>query len=102
MIGGDYVDALKNEISSHGLGEVEHWPGRKVGEVRRQIPRHTRLVVILCDYINHKLSAKVRENAYSRGLPVVFCRRSVADVREKLLRLRQSGVLDVSGGQWKR
>ncbi|ANQ85564.1 DUF2325 domain-containing protein [Azoarcus olearius] len=89
VVGADRVDAIRAELeqAAHlGVTRTEHWSGRQVGDNRRQIPGDTRLVVVLCDRINHDLLYSVRRQAASRGLPVVYCRHSLVDMRDKLAR----------------
>ncbi|PKO82722.1 MAG: hypothetical protein CVU19_00320 [Betaproteobacteria bacterium HGW-Betaproteobacteria-13] len=87
IVGADKVRALRNELEqfpSIGVQRTEHWSGRHVGDVRRQIPSDTGVVIVLCDRVNHDLLFSVRRQAASRGLPVVYCRHSVIDMRDKL------------------
>ncbi len=93
IVGGDYVKHLKEEITVHGLDAVEHWNGRKVGDGRRPIPRDTKVVLIMCDYVSHGISCKVKKEAHRQNLPVVYCKRSLGEVRKKLQRLEDQGIL---------
>lgn len=89
VVGADRVDAIRAELeqSAHlGVTRTEHWSGRQVGDNRRAIPSDTRFVVVLCDRINHDLLYSVRRQAESRGVPVVYCRHSLVDMRDKLAR----------------
>ncbi len=83
LIGGDYVDPIKQVLSSEGLDTTDHWTGRKPGDLKKSIPNDTGVVIVLTDYINHGLMNKIRTDSSKRGLPVLFCRRTVQDVREK-------------------
>lgn len=53
IVGGDYIESLKQELSDHGVERVEHWVGRKVGDLKRTIPSVTRIVVVLLNYVSH-------------------------------------------------
>ncbi|ENO84509.1 hypothetical protein C666_17195 [Thauera linaloolentis 47Lol = DSM 12138] len=91
MVGADRVDAIRNELfqSEHlGITCAEHWSGRHVHENRKPIPIDTRVVVVLCNRVSHDLLYSIKRQATSRGLPVVFCRHSVVDLRDKLSRAR--------------
>jgi len=95
VVGADRVDAIRAELerTAHlGVSRTEHWSGRHVGDKRRPIPIDTRLVVVLCDRINHDLLYSVRRQAASRGLPVVYCRHSLVDMRDKLARVVPSAA----------
>ena len=84
IVGGDYVEPLKREIRAHGHANVEHWDGRKAGYTRKSIPGGTRLIVILIDYISHSLLIALKHQASRNNVPLVFCRRSMNDLRRKL------------------
>ena len=88
IVGADRVDTIRAEIMrvgpQLGIEKVDHWPGRKVSESRRAIPSRTRLVVFVCDRANHMLMKNVRKQAEDLGIPMVFCRHSVLEVRERL------------------
>ncbi|BCT66915.1 DUF2325 domain-containing protein [Nitrosospira sp. NRS527] len=87
IIGGDYIETLRRELLAHGLRRVEHWDGRQPRVTRRAIPVSARLVVILHDYVSHGVSNALKQQAYRRDIPLVFCRSSTHDLRQKLERL---------------
>lgn len=90
VVGADKVKAIRAELEQLprlGVTQTEHWSGRQVGDVRRAIPSNTAMVVVLCDRVNHDLLYSVRRQASSRGLPVVYCRHSLVDMRAKLARM---------------
>ena len=93
IVGGDYIKPLEKVIADRGLRRVEHWTGRKKGDMKRTVPADTRVVVLLCDYLCHSLAKKVRGDAERLGLPVIYCRRSVGEFCEKLDRLLDSGAV---------
>jgi hypothetical protein len=84
IVGGDYVKPIEKIIAGKGIRRIEHWNGRKKGDIRKTFPKSTGLVVLLCDYLNHCLAGKVREDAERLGLPVLYCRRSLGQFSEKL------------------
>lgn len=101
VVGADRVDAIRAELerAAHlGVSRTEHWSGRHVADKRRPIPIDTRLVVVLCDRINHDLLYSVRRQAASRGLPVVYCRHSLVDMRDKLARVVPSATECAAAG----
>ena len=84
IVGGDYVQTLKRELLAHGATRVEHWDGRQSRFAKRTIPCSARLVVILCDYVNHSVSNALKQQANKLGVPLVFCRSSAHELRRKL------------------
>jgi len=84
IVGGDYVASFKHLISTQRHARVEHWSGRKKGFNQRSLPNETRLVVVICDYVSHSLANSVKEKADRSGIPLVFCHRSINELRHKL------------------
>ncbi|MDP1559286.1 MAG: DUF2325 domain-containing protein [Nitrosomonas sp.] len=86
IVGGDYVTSLKHQISTQRHARIEHWSGRETkGFNQRSLPNETRLVVVICDYVSHSLANSVKEKASRSGIPLVFCHRSVNELKHKLL-----------------
>ena len=88
IVGADRIDTIRAEIlrvaGRFGIRHVNHWPGRKASESRRNIPQRTGLIVFVCDRANHMMMKNVRKQAESLGIPMVFCRHSATEVRERL------------------
>lgn len=84
IVGADYVDPMKKALAQEGYGVVEHWTGRKVSDSRREVSHDTALLLVLTEYVSHPLLKHVRDEAARLGLPVVYARYAVSDVRSKL------------------
>jgi hypothetical protein len=84
IIGGDYVEQIADELSSYGYSRVEHWNGRKQGDTRRSIPSNVDLVLVLTDYTSHPLLKHLKQETQRLGVAVVYSRRSLVEVRQKL------------------
>jgi len=96
VVGADRIETIRSELlqSRHlGITRTDHWSGRQVGDNRRAIPIDTRFVVVVCDRVNHDLLYSVKRQAASRGLPMVYCRHSLVDLRDKLMRMFADGSL---------
>lgn len=92
IVGADRVDSIRAEINRRAAetgrhGAIDHWDGRKAGDSRREIPNDTQLVVIVCDRASHMLMRSVRSQAQRRKIPVVFCRHSAIELRQRLCEL---------------
>lgn len=85
IVGGDYVESLKRQVAAQGYTEIEHWNGRKKGFLNRSISGHTRLIVMVCDYVNHSLANTLKSKAQRKGIPLIYCRHSTHELRFKLL-----------------
>ena len=96
IVGGDRINSYRDYLLSQGYGPVLHWDGRKNSACHRTIPSGTRLLVIMVDQVNHGLATKMRRVADELDLPVVFSRRSIAQLGEAISRFRQgSGAAPV-------
>lgn len=84
IVGADYIDPMKKALAASGYRTIEHWTGRKVGDTRKEIPQHADLIVVLTEYVSHGLLRHVRDESARLGVPVLYCRYSVSDVRQKL------------------
>jgi hypothetical protein len=92
IVGADRVEPIREELqrASHfGITRTEHWSGRKVGDVRRAVSDDTRLIVVICDRINHKLLDHVRKQAARLGVPTLYSRHSLVEIRGKLEALQR-------------
>ena len=76
IVGGDNVEAIKDELQAQGIHKVTHWNGRKHGDKHYVIPGNTELIVVLVNYVNHSLSCKVKREAKRLNLPVIYSRNS--------------------------
>lgn len=76
IIGGDRVDSIRQELLARGESDIAHWPGRKHGERRQTIPKNTRRIVILTDYVNHSLAGIIKKEARRLDIPICFTKNS--------------------------
>jgi len=91
IVGGDYVESLKKAMSDRGMERIEHWNGRKPGDLHKTLPKGTELIVILYDFLSHCMLKKVNANAADSGIPVIHCRRSLGQLCSKLDEMDLSG-----------
>lgn len=74
IVGGDRIKSVRQALERQGIDEVTHWSGRKPGDSKHPIPRNTELVVILIDWISHALAEKVKRDARTLGMQVLYAR----------------------------
>lgn len=85
IVGGDNLGNLTQELEEQGCQEIIHWEGRKKAAVKKKIPAKVDVVVVLHDFVSHDLMSTIKEKAKKLKLPMVFSKRSVADIKGKLL-----------------
>lgn len=76
IVGGDKVATIKDELFGRGIVDIEHWNGRKPSEKSRVIPKNTELIVVVTNFINHSLAAKIKKEAKRLNLPVMYSKNS--------------------------
>lgn len=88
IVGADRIEPIRRELVALGerlgITRTEHWSGRSVGDTRKSLSRDTRLVVVICDRLNHQLLRHVRKQAERLGVPLVYARHSLVDLRERI------------------
>jgi hypothetical protein len=84
IVGGDYIESIRKEMSARGVERIEHWNGRKPRDLRKTLPKGTELIVILYDYLSHRMLKKVNADAADSGIPIIHCRRSLGQLCSKL------------------
>ncbi|SDY06727.1 hypothetical protein SAMN05421736_101284 [Evansella caseinilytica] len=76
VIGGDKLGAIPDNLKNLGFKDVIHIDGRKVQMVKKEIPDHIDIILILTDYINHNLAKKIKNKASKKEIPICYARRS--------------------------
>lgn len=88
IVGADHIEPIRQELvrlgEALGITRTEHWSGRHVGDCRRQISCDTRLIVVICSRLSHPLLHSVRRQAGRLGVPVIYARHSLVELRDKL------------------
>ncbi|MFT3735516.1 MAG: DUF2325 domain-containing protein [Rhodocyclaceae bacterium] len=90
IVGADRIEPIRQELERQGISRCLHWSGRTVGDTRRQVPDNTRVIVVICDRLNHQLLNSVRKQAGKLGVPVIYARHSLIEVRSKLQTLAEA------------
>ncbi len=76
IVGGDFLGDIVDNLIEHGATEVTHWDGRARGTVNKVIPARTDLVVVMTDYVSHKLCNLIKSKCRKTGCAIVFSKRS--------------------------
>lgn len=84
LVGADQLGNIPKELEQHGCKEIIHWSGRKKNCSKKNIPSRVDMVVIFHDYVSHVLMNAIKEHAKALSLPIIFSKRSVADIKKNL------------------
>ncbi len=86
IVGADRVAGIRAQLleSELGLSDIEHWDGRAPSHAKRRIPSTTALVVCITARVGHMVQKHVKAEAAQLGVPILFCRHSAIELRERL------------------
>lgn len=82
IVGGDRLGNIPENLSSVGYQCSKHITGRKCKNCK--ISCDVDVVLVLTDYVGHKLCESVKEQAKAKGVKAIFCRRSWASIYKNL------------------
>jgi hypothetical protein len=87
IVGGDEITGIRRELKNHGIDQITHWSGRKVGDGNKVIPQDTQLIVLVTNWISHSFTKKIKLNASRRGVKVIYTPNGPAALRARLDRI---------------
>ncbi len=80
LIGGDKVNAIKEELTSRGVKEIIHWNCRKRSEACKPVPKRVGCIVMLTSFLKHSTMKKMKVEAKRYGIPALYAKRSRIDI----------------------
>lgn len=90
---GKYLKSIRGLLNSLGYSINKHLDGRHRNAQHRStavISQKTDLVIVFTDYISHNIRINFSVEAKKLGIPVIYCVRSVTQLRGKLECLNQN------------
>lgn len=84
VVGADHLGNIHDKLVTQGFEDVLHIDGRKVQVVKRTIPEHIDIILVLTDYINHNLAKVIKQKAKESNKPVFYCKRSWSSIQKVL------------------
>lgn len=84
IVGADRLGNIPRLLEDYGIDEFIHWKGRKKGMRTKDIPQNIDMVIILYDFIEHRLTERIKEESRLMNIPCIFSKRSVSDLSQKL------------------
>lgn len=84
IVGGDHLGSIPKELDKIGVNDIKHLAGRSNQKMRNSIPESMDFIIVLCDYVNHNLSHKIKEYASLKEIPVVYAKRSWSSIYQKI------------------
>ncbi|ANB57139.1 hypothetical protein GFC29_2138 [Anoxybacillus sp. B7M1] len=80
VVGADHLGNITDKLINSGFKEIIHLDGRKVNMVKRDIPEHIDLVLVMTDYVNHNLAKVIKQKAKNQEKPIYFVKRSWSSI----------------------
>jgi hypothetical protein len=87
IVGGDQVASIKQVLTSYGVDHINHWSGRKAGDSNKVIPHDTKMIVLITNWISHSITHKIKRNALSRGIKVIYTPNGSQALQNRLQKL---------------
>lgn len=101
LIGADRLGNIPELLENRGIDEFTHWDGRKKGMRKMKIPTDTDLVIIFTDFIEHRLTERIKSETKSMNIPCIFSRRAVSDLSKQMDRCQQCGLCEFGKSNFK-
>lgn len=86
VIGGDRIQNIKDKLRENGFDIIEHVSGRKKSDKKVKIPYKTDLVLVLTDYVGHRVVELIKEESKKCDKKVVFSKRCWSCMEEPVKR----------------
>ena len=84
LVGADQLGNIPKELKKTGCREIIHWSGRKKMQLRKNIPQGVDMVIVFHDFVNHTQMNSIKDQAKELKLPILFSRRAVTDLKQKI------------------
>ncbi len=84
VVGGDRLGEIPSKLKLFGFTEVKHLSGRKKGHFNVALPQQVDMILVLIDYVNHRLAEKIKVEARGKGIRTVFARRAWSHIYRAL------------------
>ncbi|KHF39078.1 DUF2325 domain-containing protein [Halalkalibacter okhensis] len=84
IVGADRLGSIPKKLEEIGFSEIIHVSGRKVQMVKREIPSHVDLVLVLTDFINHNLTGVLKKKATEQDIPICYAKRSWCSIYQAI------------------
>ncbi|WP_413376415.1 DUF2325 domain-containing protein [Alkalihalobacillus sp. 1P02AB] len=101
IVGGDRLGTIPKKLETLGFEEIIHFSGRKTQTVKKEIPCHVDLILVLTDFINHNLTSALKKRASEQNVPICYAKRSWCSIYQAIGKCELQ-CSDTSGCPWKK
>lgn len=78
------MGSIPKELDKIGVTDIQHLTGRTGQKMRGKIQEKADLIILLYDFVNHNLAYKIKKFAGSRGIPIIYAKRSWSSIYQKI------------------
>lgn len=84
VVGGDKIGTILENLRGYGFDDITHVTGRKKSDVAYDIPCNTDVVLILTDFVSHKMSKTMKKKGKETNTKVIFAKRSWPHIEQNI------------------
>jgi hypothetical protein len=84
VVGGDKIDNIKENLKDVGFDKIKHVSGRRKKHRQVQIPANIDLVLVLTDFIGHKVAETIKNQSKSSDVKIIYSKRSWINIEKSL------------------
>ncbi|TWI54044.1 DUF2325 domain-containing protein [Halalkalibacter nanhaiisediminis] len=84
IVGADRLGSIPKKLEEMGFDDITHVNGRKVQMVKKEIPSHIDLILVLTDFINHNLTSVLKKKAMEQEIPICYAKRSWCSIYQAI------------------
>ncbi|WP_100406095.1 DUF2325 domain-containing protein [Bacillus solitudinis] len=84
IVGADKLGSIPKKLEELGFHEIIHVTGRKTQMVKKEIPTHVDVILILTDFINHNLTSVLKKKATEQDIPICYAKRSWCSIYQAI------------------
>ena len=84
VVGGDKIGTIKCNLKQIGFDQIKHVTGRRTKDRQIHVPCNIDLVLVLTDFIGHKVVQTVKQQAKIHNKEVVYSKRAWSSIERNL------------------
>ncbi|OLS35521.1 dihydroorotate dehydrogenase [Alkalihalophilus pseudofirmus] len=84
IVGADRLGSIPQKLEGLGFKQITHVDGRKAQMVKKEIPSHIDLILVLTDFINHNLTSVLKKKAAEQNIPICYAKRSWCSIYQSI------------------
>lgn len=88
IVGADHLGSITDNLRRCGVHEICHVTGRNASDRKYgEISPSVNMILVLTDFVNHNTANNYKRLAKSRGIRVIFAKRSWSSIEKRIAEL---------------